>query len=88
MSTRRSTKLDRLHTQQLVEELFDGDLHARRVLSLANGVTGVLRAATLSVHAIGEGYFPIGRLRNPKPLLANNKPGGDSPDDITAHYAP
>jgi len=37
--------LDRLHTQQLVEELFEGDLHARRVLSIANGVTGFLRAA-------------------------------------------
>lgn len=63
MSSRRCTKLDRLHTQQLVEELFEGDLHARRVLSLANGVTGVLRAATLSVHAIGEGYAEVAKTK-------------------------
>jgi len=59
----RTSKIDRLHTQQLVEELFADDLHARRVLSLANGVTGVLRAATLSVHAIGEGYAEVARTK-------------------------
>jgi hypothetical protein len=59
----RTSKLDRIHTQQLVEELFDDDLHARRVVSLANGVTGVLRAATLSVHAIGEGYAEVARTK-------------------------
>jgi len=63
MATRRSSKLDRLHTQELVEELFEDDLHARRVLSLANGVAGVLRAATLSVHAIGEGYAEVARTK-------------------------
>ena len=59
----RTSKVDRVHTQQLVEELFADDLHARRVLSLANGVTGVLRAATLSVHAIGEGYAEVARTK-------------------------
>jgi len=59
----RTSKVDRVHTHQLVEELFADDLHARRVLSLANGVTGVLRAATLSVHAIGEGYAEVARTK-------------------------
>lgn len=63
MAARRVSKLDRLHTQELVEELFEDDLHARRVLSIANGVTGVLRAATLSVHAIGEGYAEVARTK-------------------------
>lgn len=61
--TRPNQKLDRLHSRELVEELFDDDLHARRVLSLANGVAGVLRAATLSVHAIGEGYAEVARTK-------------------------
>lgn len=60
---RASFKADRLHSQRLVEELFEDDLHARRVLSLANGVTGTLRAATLSVHAIGEGYAEVARTK-------------------------
>lgn len=63
MSVARTSKLDRISTQQLVDTLFAGDLHARRVLSVANGVTGVLRAATLSVHAIGEGYAEVARTK-------------------------
>jgi hypothetical protein len=59
MPTERRTKLDRLHTRQLVDELFEDDLHVKRVESLANGVTGVLRAAALSVHAIGEAYSEV-----------------------------
>ena len=62
-ASQRSRKLDRLHSRQLVDELFADDLHARRVLSLANGVTGVLRSATLSVHAIGEGYSEVAQTK-------------------------
>lgn len=39
----------------MTERAFEDDLHARTVLSLANGVTGVLEAATLGIHAIGRG---------------------------------
>jgi Transposase DDE domain len=35
--------------------LFDGDLHAKRVLSLVNATLGVVRSASLAVHAIGLG---------------------------------
>lgn len=38
-----------------VGTLFDGDLHAKRVLSLASGTLGVLTSASLAVHAIGQG---------------------------------
>lgn len=41
--------------------LFGNDLHAKRVLSLANGVAGVLQAAVLSVHAIGTAYAKLNR---------------------------
>ncbi len=47
---------DPLKVAETVETIFDNDLHARRVLSLANGVVGVLKAAVLSIHAIGRGY--------------------------------
>src|SRR6202453_186622 len=59
MPNERRTKLDRLHTRQLVDELFEDDLHVKRARSLANAVTGVLRAAALSVHAIGEAYSEV-----------------------------
>lgn len=38
-----------------VSELLGEDVHATRVMSLANGVVGVLHAAALGVHAIGRG---------------------------------
>src|SRR5271170_6140118 len=42
-----------------VDGLFGGDMHALRVLSLGNGVAGVLNAAVLSVHAIGQAYAEV-----------------------------
>lgn len=47
-----------LHQSDIVEfidSLYEGDLHAKRVLSLANGTLGVLTSASLAVHAIGQG---------------------------------
>lgn len=36
-------------------KLLKDDLHAKRVLSVANGALGVIHAASLSLHAIGQG---------------------------------
>ena len=47
---------DPLQVAKTVDQLFGDDLHAKRVLSLANGVVGVLHAAVLSIHAIGRAY--------------------------------
>lgn len=41
--------------ESFLEELFGDDLHAKRVRSLADGTTGVLRSASLGVHGIGRG---------------------------------
>src|SRR6266852_7712507 len=35
--------------------LFDGDLHAKRLLSLTNATLGVIRTASLAVNTIGQG---------------------------------
>ena len=40
---------------KFVAGLYNGDLHAKRVLSLANATLGVLASASLAVHAIGQG---------------------------------
>ena len=43
--------------------MYDGDLHAKRVLSLANATLGVLVSASLAVHAIGQGLAQaLGKL--------------------------
>lgn len=38
-----------------VDNLFGGELHAKRVLSLANATLGLLSRGTMRVHAIGQG---------------------------------
>jgi hypothetical protein len=51
----RSHKLDPSSIHEFIEDLIGDDLHAQRVRSVTNGVIGVLHAATLAIHAIGEG---------------------------------
>jgi hypothetical protein len=48
-----------LQVAATVEKIFGDDLHAMRVLSLANGVVGTVDAAVLSIHAIGRGYARV-----------------------------
>lgn len=38
-----------------VDDIFGHDMHAKRVLSLANAVHGVIESASLAIHAIGTG---------------------------------
>lgn len=40
--------------ERFIEELFAGDLHAKRVYSLANATLGVMTSASLAVSAIGQ----------------------------------
>ena len=40
---------------EFITKLYEGDLHAKRVLSLANATLGVLTSVSLAVHAIGQG---------------------------------
>jgi len=58
--------------------LFEGDLHAKRVLSLANATLGVLKTASLAVHSIGQGLaLARGRMTKhaiPLDALASGKP--------------
>jgi hypothetical protein len=40
--------------QRFIEELFEGDLHAKRAYSLANATLGVMTSASLAVSVIGQ----------------------------------
>lgn len=35
--------------------IYDSEMHIKRVLSLSNAVQGVLQGASLAIHAIGDG---------------------------------
>ena len=48
---------------EFITGLYAGDLHAKRVLSLANATLGVLTSASLAVHAVGQGMAQaLGKL--------------------------
>jgi hypothetical protein len=50
----RKPRLDDQQVHAFLESLFAEDLHAKRVLSLAYAVLGVIHAASLGVHLIGK----------------------------------
>src|SRR5437016_5735311 len=54
-SARRRSSLSPEQLHAYLSDLFGDDLHAKRVLSLRNGVLGVLQSAALGVYAIGLG---------------------------------
>ena len=71
--------------------LFEGDLHAKRVLSLANATLGVIKTASLAVHTIGHG-LALARgllskhaIKQVDRLLSN--PGIDI-DAVLRHWVP
>jgi hypothetical protein len=53
MTPSRTLCFDQVHG--FLDGLFDGDLHAKRVLSLANATLGVIKTASLAVNTIGQG---------------------------------
>ena len=55
--------LPRKRIAEFIDHLYEGDLHAKRVLSLSNATLGVLVSASLSVHTIGQGMAQaLGKL--------------------------
>jgi len=61
MDAKRVLQRDEIMT--FITRLYDGDLHAKRVLSLANATLGVLTSASLAVHAVGQGLAQaLGKL--------------------------
>ena len=60
---RRRKTLGVKYTRGFLDALFGQELHAARVQSLANGVVGVLMAAVLSIHAIGQAYALLAGIK-------------------------
>ncbi len=46
-----------------IDELFGHDMHAKRVISLANATHGVVEKGSLAIHAIGAGLAQANELK-------------------------
>jgi hypothetical protein len=55
-------KVDPEYVKTFIQNIFSEDMHAARVLSLSNGVVGVLHAAVLAIHAIGQAYAKLANI--------------------------
>jgi Transposase DDE domain len=82
METKRrkaGRKVGREELDELMDEVFGGEIHAQRVASLSAGVDGVLHAASLGVRAIGHGLAvanglaPRHAIKQVERLLSNPK---------------
>jgi len=79
----------RVHT--FLTSLFEGDLHAKRVLSLANATLGVIRTASLAVHAVGLGLAQARGLKTKHAIKQVDRLLSNEGIDIDAalrHWAP
>lgn len=55
-SQRAAEQVSSESVHEFLTELFEEDLHAKRVLSLGNAVVGAIHAAALGVSAIGADW--------------------------------
>ena len=60
---REGTRLADVYLEDFVRDVVPGDLHEKRVLSLAGGTRGVLKGSSLSVSMIGKGYAAANNSR-------------------------
>jgi hypothetical protein len=85
----RAHGLDPDAVHRFVEDLLGDDLHAKRVLSLANGVIGVLHTTSLAIHTIGEalaqarGLVPKHAIKQIDRSLSNS---ALDPDQMSRHW--
>ena len=75
--------------QEFLKRVFDGDLHAKRILSLANGTLGVMTGAALAVSLVGQalatarGLVAKSAIKQVDRLLSN---AGVAPWDLFASW--
>lgn len=76
---------------RFLKSLFAGDLHAKRILSLAGATTGAIEASSLAVGLIGQGLalarglLPKHAIKQIDRLLSNE---GIDVDALFAHWVP
>jgi hypothetical protein len=78
-------------THEFLDVLFSGDVHAKRIYSLANATLGVISTASLAVNTIGQG-LALARGRLPKHtikqvdrMLSN---AGINVDELSERWVP
>ncbi len=69
-----------------VDEVFDGDIHAKRVQSVASGVLGVLASESLAVAAIGQGLAHVCGLQSRYAVKQIDRLVGNAKLDVWEYF--
>ncbi len=78
---------DRNDIQKFLGDVFDEDIHAKRILSLANATTGVLAAGSLAVSAIGQGLAHVCGLDPKHTVKQVDRLLGNAKIDVWSYFA-
>lgn len=85
MAARKQLSLDGV--RRFLESLFENDVHAMRVLSMANATLGVLTSASLAVHAIGQGLARARGLINKHAVKQVDRLLSNTGIDVWSYFA-
>lgn len=85
MAARKQLSLDGV--RRFLESLFGEDVHAMRVLSMANATLGVLSSASLAVHTIGQGLAHARGLINKHAVKQVDRLLSNTGIDVWSYFA-
>jgi hypothetical protein len=86
-TSKPASQISTADVHEFVAGLFLEDMHAARVLSLAQGVTGVIHAAALSIHAIGHGLALARGTSSKHAIKQVDRLLSNAGLDVWAHFA-
>jgi hypothetical protein len=78
---------DRNDVQKFVADIFEEDVHAKRILSMANATTGVLAAGSLAASAIGQGLAHVCGLDPKHTVKQVDRLLGNAKMDVWSYFA-
>ena len=85
MAAHKQLSLDGV--RRFLGSLFENDVHAMRVLSMANATLGVLTSASLAVHAIGQGLARARGLINKHAVKQVDRLLSNTGIDVWSYFA-
>jgi len=81
------SKLKQKDIRRFLDSVFEQDVHAKRVLSLANATLGVIASGSLAVHAIGQGLAHVQGLMSKHAIKQVDRLLSNQGVDVWSYFA-
>jgi hypothetical protein len=80
-------KIGQTDVRRFLDSVFEEDVHAKRVLSLANATLGVMASGSLAIHAIGQGLAHVSGLMSKHAIKQVDRLLSNQGIDVWAYFA-